>query len=522
MDFAAVVGRQRSLFQSGATRSLEFREAQLTLLQKAVVAHESDLLAALYADLRKSPQEAYSTEIAVVLGEIRHALRHLGSWMKPRARRAPWLAWPSHGMTRPEPRGVALILGPWNYPVQLLLSPLVVSIAAGNCTLLKPSEFAIHTSASISRLIRATYPEEHVAIVEGGRDVAEALLRERFDSIFFTGSTRVGRDVMAAAARHLTPVTLELGGKCPCIVASDAPIDITARRIVWGKFMNAGQTCVAPDFVLVDRRIRANLLQSLQRAIHEFYGADPQKSPDYGRIINRQHLDRLAAYLPSGHIEHGGQQDAADLYLAPTLMTGAPAISPVMQEEIFGPILPVVDFECLDDALALLRDRPTPLALYLFTRDRSTQERVLDTTRSGGVCLNDTITHMLGQELPFGGLGESGLGAYHGRAGFDAFTHHRSVLRRSLAIDPRLRYPPPRISLSRLKRAMRYLMGWLILLLLPWSGHTQSAQDHVAPIRGRDHCNVMATTKKPARSMADTRSRLCTSTSGRGFANERK
>jgi acyl-CoA reductase-like NAD-dependent aldehyde dehydrogenase len=254
-------------------------------------------------------------------------------------------------------------------------------------------------------------------------------------------------------------VTLELGGKCPCIVAADAPIDITARRVVWGKFMNAGQTCVAPDFVLVDRRIHDDFLQSLQQAIREFYGPDPQKSPDYGRIINRRHFDRLAAHLTSGHIEHGGQHDASDLYMAPTLLTGAPPDSPVMQEEIFGPILPVVGFENLDEALALLRDRPTPLALYLFTRDRSVQEHVLDATRSGGVCLNDTITHMLGQELPFGGLGESGMGAYHGKAGFDAFTHHRSVLTRSLALDPKMRYPPPKFSLEVMKRAMRFLLG---------------------------------------------------------------
>ncbi len=459
MDFAATVARQVAHFRTGATRSLDFRVAQLTRLQKALEKHEADLLAALHADLRKSAQDAYVSEIALVQGEICHALKHLRSWMKPRARRAPWLAWPSRGVTRPEPRGVALILGPWNYPVQLLLSPLVSALAAGNCTVLKSSEFASHTSQALGRLIRATFTEEYVTLVEGDREVAEALLRERFDTIFFTGSTAVGRAVMAAAARHLTPVTLELGGKCPCIVAGDAPIDITARRVVWGKFMNAGQTCVAPDFVLVDRRIHDDFLQSLQQAIREFYGPDPQKSPDYGRIINRRHFDRLAAHLTSGHIEHGGQHDASDLYIAPTILTGAPPDAPVMQEEIFGPILPVVGFENLDEALALLRDRPTPLALYLFTRDRSIQEHVLGATRSGGVCLNDTITHMLGQELPFGGSGESGMGAYHGKAGFDAFTHYRSVLTRSLALDPKMRYPPPKFSLDVMKRAMRFLLG---------------------------------------------------------------
>lgn len=459
MDFADLIARQRRFFQTGATRSLEFRVTQLNRLQQALVTHENNLLTALRADLRKSAVDAYSSEIALVLGEIQHACRHLPTWMSSRPRRAPWLAWPSRGMTRPEPRGVALILGPWNYPVQLLLSPLVSSIAAGNCTVLKPSEFASHTSTALGHLIRATFPEEQISLVEGDHTAAEALLRERFDTLFFTGSSRVGRVVMTAAARHLTPVTLELGGKCPCIVARDAPIDITARRIVWGKFMNAGQTCVAPDFVLVDRRIRTALLTSLRRAIHEFYGPDPQKSPDYGRIINLRHFDRLVGYLASGHIEDGGKRDSADLYIAPSLMTDAPADSPVMQEEIFGPILPVVDFETLDEGLEFLRDRPTPLALYLFTPSRPTQERVLAATRSGGVCLNDTITHMLGQELPFGGLGESGMGAYHGRAGFDAFTHHRSILKRSLFFDPKLRYPPPKISLPIMKRAMRFLLG---------------------------------------------------------------
>ncbi|MCC7373232.1 MAG: aldehyde dehydrogenase [Verrucomicrobiales bacterium] len=459
MDFAATIERQRRFFETGATRSLEFRRTQLGKLAAALASFESDMMAALRADLRKPEQEAYSAEIALVLGEIHHAQKHLRAWTKPRSCRPPWLAWPSRGTSRPEPRGVSLILGPWNYPVQLLLSPLVASIAAGNCAVIKPSEFAVQTSATLERLIRATFPEHYILAVEGDRHCAEALLRERFDTIFFTGSTQVGRAVMAAAARHLTPVTLELGGKCPCIVAADAPIEVTARRVVWGKFMNAGQTCVAPDFVLVERRIHDDFVAALQRVIREFYGADPRQSQDYGRIINRRHFDRLTSYLTPGHIECGGQQDPADLYLAPTVLTRVPQDTPVMQDEIFGPILPVIAVESMEEALVLLRNRPTPLALYLFTRDAAVQGRVLDQTRSGGVCLNDTIMHMLGQDLPFGGLGESGLGAYHGKAGFDAFTHHRSVLKRSFAIDPPLRYPPPKVTLSVMKRAMRFLLG---------------------------------------------------------------
>jgi aldehyde dehydrogenase (NAD+) len=459
MDFAAIVHHQRAFFQSGATRSLEFRRTQLHQLEEGLVAHEAALLSALHTDLRKSPQEAYATEIGLVLSEIRHALRHLPVWMKSRRRGAPLLAWPARGFIRPEPYGVTLIIGPWNYPLQLLLAPLVGAVAAGNCVVLKPSEFAPSTAAALAQLVNATFPEEYIAVIQGERDTAEGLLREKFDTIFFTGSTSVGRAVMAAAARHLTPVTLELGGKCPCLVCADAPLEVTARRIVWGKFMNAGQTCVAPDFVLVDRRNRVSLVEAMKRALHDFYGDDPRQSPDYGRIVNRKHWDRLTACLGGGQVAHGGQHDAAGLYLAPTILTGVPANAPVMQEEIFGPILPVLEFAALDDALGLLRERPTPLALYLFTRDRATQERVLAGTRSGGVCLNDTVTHMIGKHLPFGGLGESGLGAYHGRASFDCFTHRRSVLRRSFAFDSKLRYPPPRLSLAGLKRAYRFLLG---------------------------------------------------------------
>ena len=460
MDLAQLIRRQRAYFQTGATRALDCRRAELQKLHDGIVAQEPALLAALHADLRKSAYDAYTTELGLVLSEVRNALRCLPAWMRPQRRRTPLFAWPAHGFVQSEPYGVALIMGPWNYPLQLLVSPLVGALAAGNCVVLKPSEFAPHTAAAIAQLIEATFAEEYVAVVPGERDVAEALLRERFDCIFFTGSTSVGRAVMTAAARHLTPVTLELGGKCPCLVCADAPLDITARRIAWGKFMNAGQTCVAPDFVLVDRRVRVSLVEALKRAIGEFYGDDPQKSEDYGRIVNRKHLERLTGYLrSSGQVAHGGQHDASDLYLAPTVLTGVAADAPVMQGEIFGPILPVLEFDHLDEALALLHDRPTPLELYLFTKDRATQERVLTATRSGGVCLNDTVTQMIGKDLPFGGLGESGLGAYHSQASFDCFTHRRSVLRRSLAFDPKLRYPPPRISLATLKRAYRFLLS---------------------------------------------------------------
>lgn len=456
MAYGPTIARQRGFFLDGATSTEDFRRRALETLRDAIVAHEEALLAALHADLRKSPHEAYASEIGYVLGDIRYALKHLRQWMKPRRRKAPWLAWPASAWERREPYGVALIVGPWNYPFQLLLAPLVPAIAAGNTVVLKPSELAPRTSAAVAEMIRGAFPEEHVAVVEGGREAAEALLAEKFDKIFFTGGSAIGRAVMAAAAKHLTPVTLELGGKSPCIVAADAPLELAARRIVWGKFMNAGQTCVAPDFVWADRRIASPLVAAMRDTLRSFYGEDPQRSADFGRIINGRHCERLEALLGEGTILSGGRTDAADLYIAPTILGDVSWDSPAMREEIFGPILPVLEYDRIDEVLAKLRELPPPLALYLFTHDRALHERVLAGTRSGGVCLNDTISHILGRDLAFGGVGESGMGAYHGRAGFECFTHPRSVLRRSLAKDPTFRYPPPQASLPMLRRMMRW------------------------------------------------------------------
>jgi len=450
---------QRVYFRSHATRPLEFRRARLRELQAAIETHEQELLAALHADLHKHPQEAYASEIGVVLGEIRHALNHLPQWMKPRRGRMSLLTLPGRSLIHSEPYGVALIIAPWNYPFQLLFTPLVGAIAAGNCVCVKPSEITPHTSAVMARLIRTTFPAHYIAVVEGGVSETEALLEQHFDTIFFTGSTRVGRSVMTAAARHLTPVTLELGGKSPCIVCADSPLEITARRIVWGKFMNVGQTCVAPDYVLVDRSIRDALIAAMSQEIRAFYGADPLASPDYGRIVNRQHFDRLAAYLSQGTIIHGGRTSPGDLYIEPTLLSDVPQDTPVMKEEIFGPILPVMDFTDFEQALAFVRERPAPLALYLFTKDRQTQRRLVEETRAGGVCLNDTVVHLLGKDLPFGGVGESGMGSYHGQASFEAFTHHKPVMERTLWGDSSLRYPPFQQPFEAFKRIFRFLLG---------------------------------------------------------------
>jgi aldehyde dehydrogenase (NAD+) len=455
MDFTDHIAGQRAFFLSGGTRGTDFRRRQLQLLLAAIERHESEILSALHADLRKSEKDAYTTEIGFVLGEIRHALRHLDRWVKPTGRRTPFIAWPAKSAIHPEPMGVALILGPWNYPFQLLLSPLVGAIAAGNCAILKPSELAPHTAAVVTKLVNGTFQENFICSIEGDHRTAEALLRGKFDSIFFTGSTRTGRAVMTAAAAHLTPVILELGGRSPCIVAADAPIETTARRIVWGKFMNAGQTCVAPDHVLVDRKIHGALIDAIKASIAAFYGADPSQSPDYGRIINRRHFDRLTAYLAEGEIISGGKHHADKLYIEPTILGNPMDAATFLEEEIFGPILPVIAYDDLDKELKTIRQGPVPLALYLFSNDAAVQETVLQSTRSGGVCINDTISHILARELPFGGLGESGMGQYHGKASFDAFTHRRAVMKRSNAFDPKFRYPPSPLALPALKRMLR-------------------------------------------------------------------
>ncbi len=455
---AGCLHQLRLTVEKRITAPLSFRRDMLQALRKGLLEHEQGLMEALFADLRKPPVEAYASEIGVVLTDIDHTLRHLSRWARPQRRPTPPLAWPAVGHVHSQPYGLVLIIGPWNYPVQLLLSPLVAALAAGNCVCLKPSELAPRTSAALAALMRHALPSDVVALVEGGRETAESLLQEKFDHIFFTGSPAVGRKVMAAAARHLTPVTLELGGKSPCIVCADVAPSLAAKRIAWGKFMNAGQTCMAPDFVLVERRAMTPLLEALCETVVRFYGTDVRTSADFGRIVNSRHFQRLVGYLSQGRVVFGGDHDVDDLFIGPTIMTDVDLQAPVMVEEIFGPILPVLPFDSLDDALRMLHSRPKPLALYMFSDDRSVQQRVLAHTDSGGVCINDTITHAVGKGLPFGGVGESGMGAYHGKAGFDAFTHCRSVMRRSTFVDFAQRYPPYTRSLTTLKRIYGYLL----------------------------------------------------------------
>lgn len=456
-DIAGLVRGQREFFAGGGTRGLEARAESLGKLQRLLREGEAELLAALKADLGKPETEAYLSEIAFVEGEIALALKKLKSWNRPRRVRTGWLTFPASGRIYPSPYGTALIIGPWNYPLQLLLAPLAGALAAGNTAVLKPSELAPATSRTLARLIGERFNPGLLAAVEGGAETARDLLEQPFDCIFYTGSSRVGRLVMAAAAKNLAPVTLELGGKNPCIIDRGFDLKLAARRIAWGKFFNAGQTCVAPDYLLLPRELESRFLEELEAAIHSFYGDDPRSSPDYGRIVNGKHFARLAGLLEGVEVVFGGESDPSERYLAPTVVRDVPAGHPLLEEEIFGPILPVLPCDTLDEALNFVKCLPRPLALYFFSSDRDHQRRVIAGTSSGGICLNDTISQILPPSLPFGGVGESGMGSYHGRASFETFSRPRSVLTRSSRLDPRFRYPPYRTPLKTLKRLMKLI-----------------------------------------------------------------
>jgi acyl-CoA reductase-like NAD-dependent aldehyde dehydrogenase len=446
--------QQREFFATGQTKDVNFRLAQLQTLKQQVLAHQEEILEAVYADLHKPPFEACAVEIGVVK-EINYALKHLRSWVRPRRAATSLEMFPSRARVYPEPLGVALIIGPWNYPLQLMISPLVGAIAAGNCAILKPSELAPATSQIVAKLIRNSFDPAYITVMEGAVEVSQALLRQKFDHIFFTGGTAIGRIVMQAAANHLTPVTLELGGKSPCIVDADIDLEVTARRIVWGKFLNAGQTCIAPDYLLVDQQIKPGLLEAIAHQVQAFFGDDPQQSPDYGRIISDRHFQRLQSLLPTEHLVLGGQTDAVGRYIAPTVVDPVSPDDPLMQEEIFGPILPVLTYERIEEAIAFVNDRPKPLALYLFSKNSRLQKQVLRETSSGNACINDTIMQVGVSGMPFGGVGDSGMGSYHGKAGFDAFSHYKSVLFKPFWLDIPLRYAPYAGKLDLIKRIMR-------------------------------------------------------------------
>ena len=434
--------RLRHSYISGLTRPLSWRINQLKQLQLMLEEHESDLLKALESDLGKSKAEGWLTELGYLNSDIDYTCKHLRKWMRGKRVSQPLMAWPGKSFLHPEPLGVVLIIGAWNYPLQLLLSPLVAALAAGNCAVVKPSELAPRTANIIAKLLPDYLANEAVQVVTGGAEVAQELLAQRFDHIMYTGGGRVGRIVMEAAAKHLTPVTLELGGKSPAVVLDDADIKTAARRIAWGKWLNAGQTCIAPDYVLVADSRRDEFIAALKQAVEDFYGTDASDANDYGRIVNEQHWQRLVGYLEQGTVVHGGDHDRQQRFLAPTILTEVAVDSPVMEEEIFGPILPVLSVPNLASAVEFIRERDKPLALYGFSASKRALQQLTEQTHAGNQCNNDTLMFMLNPELPFGGVGPSGMGRYHGKFGFDTFSHQKAVMQRPFWFDPKFRYPP--------------------------------------------------------------------------------
>ena len=436
-----IVAAQRSYFRSHKTLPLEFRLEMLRKLREALLRHERSLTDALYADLHKSYEEAYLTEISIVLGEIDSFLKHLPRWAAPSKKDTPLKLMPAKSAIITEPLGVSLIMAPWNYPVQLLLNPLVGAIAAGCTAVLKPSPYVPNVSLAIERLVKECFNEEYVAVVQGHRDVNSALLQERYDIIFFTGSPDLGRVVMRAAAENLTPVVLELGGKSPVVVDKSANIEIAAKRLAWGKSLNAGQTCIAPDYLLIHREVKEPFIEAFKRAVVELHGEDAQLSKHYVRMVSAKAFERVSGYLKDGIVRHGGRIDAEDRYIEPTLLDGVSPDSSGMREEIFGPVLPMIEIDSIDQAIEFINDREKPLALYVFANDRDAQ-RVISHTSSGGACINDVIMHIANEHMPFGGVGNSGMGRYHGRDSLYAFSHRRATLNTPTWLDLPFRYMP--------------------------------------------------------------------------------
>lgn len=453
---ATTISAHRNYFASGVTKEYAFRKQQLIKLREAIVNNEAQILDAVKRDLGKSEFEAYFSEIGFVLAEIDLALKKLKKWMQPLSKPSPLLAFYSKSKIVYEPYGLCLIIAPWNYPFQLLFAPLVGAIAAGNVVMLKPSEIASNTSKLCVDIIRKTFASEYISIFEGGAEVTTEILKQKFDYIFFTGGTEIGRIIYQAAARHLTPVTLELGGKSPCIVHEDTDLDIAVRRIVWGKFINAGQTCIAPDYLLVHEQIKSSFISLLKHRIIESFGEDALQSQDYGRIVNEKHYVRLEKLIDEDKVIFGGKRDRDKRFISPTIIDNVSLDDLVMQEEIFGPIIPLLSYQDIGEAIRFVNERPKPLALYLFTKSGQIEQKVLSQTSAGGVCINDTLMHIGNANLPFGGVGDSGIGAYHGKYSFEVFSHKKAVLKHYFFPDLKLRYAPYTFPLKYLKKFMRW------------------------------------------------------------------
>ena len=445
---------QRDFYNAGNTLPYEFRKSQLRALENAVKKYDAEISDALFADLGKSKEESWATETGLLLGEIKYAVKNLHRWMKPKRVSTGLVTFPSSGKIYRDPLGVVLIISPWNYPVQLSLVPLIGAIAAGNCAVLKPSEMAPATEKLIAKIIKETFNENYIKVVTGdGADVIPAMINAfHFNHIFFTGSTAVGKSIYKLAADQLIPVTLELGGKSPCIVESDADLKVAAKRIVMGKFLNAGQTCIAPDYILVKESVKEKLLNELSETIEQFYTADPSASYDYGKIINQKRFQKLASFLSEGTVFYGGKTDQSKLYIQPTILTNITLADSVMKEEIFGPILPVITFTTTDEAINIVRQNNSPLSFYLFTKNKSIEAEWLRSTTFGGGCINNTVYHFANLNMPFGGIGNSGIGSYHGRKTFEIFSHAKPVLKTGTWLDPGIKYPPLKGKINLLKK----------------------------------------------------------------------
>lgn len=440
-----IVQRQREFFMTGATLDVDYRVDALKRLRGAIKAHEKDIADALYKDLRKSELESYMSETGMVLDEIKYELKHIRKWSRTKRVKTPIAQFISKSFVVPQPYGVVLVMAPWNYPVQLCLEPLVGAVAAGNVAIVKPSAYAAEVSRCLANIVEEVFPPEYVAVVEGGREQNTQLLEEKFDYIFFTGSETVGKIVMEKASRHLTPVSLELGGKSPVIVDRTANLEVSARRLAFGKYLNAGQTCVAPDYLLIERSVKDNFLECFERAVSEFFPkGDFSNMPV---IVNDRHFKRLmdaidASKAKGAKVFIGGNGDTGSRFIEPTVLDNVTWDSPIMEQEIFGPILPVIEYDNLDDVLDIIKQRPKPLALYLFSNDKAAQRKVLSSVPYGGGCVNDTIIHLATPYMGFGGVGESGMGSYHGKRSFDTFTHYKSIVKKSNVIDLPMRYHP--------------------------------------------------------------------------------
>ncbi len=455
MHIKEIIASQRDFFKTGQSRDLKFRIEKLKALRDTINKYQDEILVALKKDLNKSELEGYTTEIGTTITEINYAIKNIKKWTKKSYKKISIINFPSKNYTLNCPYGLVLVISPWNYPFSLAMQPLIGAIAGGNCVLVKPSEFSLNTSNIISKIIDECFSANYVKVLEGGKEVTQRLLEEKFEYIFFTGSPRVGQIVMEAASKNLTPVTLELGGKSPCIVCRDADISLSAKRIIWGKLINSGQTCIAPDYLVVHIDKKEELVMEIIKTIKEFYGESPIESDDYGKIINEGHFERLLGYLAKGRILSGGKYDRAKQSIEATILDGVTFEDDVMNEEIFGPILPILTFGDIEEVFEIIEKNPTPLALYLFTKDKDIEKRIIENISFGGGCINDTIMHVSSQMLPFGGVGESGMGRYHGKWSFETFTYEKSILKKARWLDIPLRYPPYENKLKWVKKIFK-------------------------------------------------------------------